>query len=318
MKNFVRSIFSIFILALIVSVSMVDSPQAATLARSSRTGERIVGGNNVSPGQNPFAVSIQSKLAFGYGHICGGALVAPMIETTDGISEITGWSSTADDASWVLTAAHCVTDSTGKTDDAANLRVKSGSVDLTSGLVEQKVKKIIVHPKYDTRTNQHDVAVLKLEELPHSQRKNEGRRPIALPGVNDSVWVNKPYTELIATGWGRKSEGGYLSEFLREVALPLVDNEYCQDVYKTFGYNITMDMLCAGFQTGGKDSCQGDSGGPLFYRPRNVIGQPTDRAVLVGIVSWGLGCARGGGLFGIYSRVAANLEWIEDAIINNR
>jgi len=39
-------------------------------------------------------------------------------------------------------------------------------------------------------------------------------------------------------------------------------------------------MICAGVPGGGKGACQGDSGGPLV-----VAGQ------LVGIVSWGVGCA---------------------------
>ena len=37
----------------------------------------------------------------------------------------------------------------------------------------------------------------------------------------------------------------------------------------------------------GKDACQGDSGGPL-----NWIDPSTGRAHLIGITSWGTGCAR--------------------------
>jgi trypsin len=50
-------------------------------------------------------------------------------------------------------------------------------------------------------------------------------------------------------------------------------------------YKITENALCA--EGGNKyDSCQGDSGGPLIIKGENST---TD--VLVGVVSWGFGCA---------------------------
>ena len=57
------------------------------------------------------------------------------------------------------------------------------------------------------------------------------------------------------------------------------------------------------YSLGGRDSCQGDSGGPL------AILSPTGN-ILIGIVSWGNGCAR---LWfpGVYSNVYNLLNFIK-------
>ncbi len=56
--------------------------------------------------------------------------------------------------------------------------------------------------------------------------------------------------------------------------------------------SITDDMMCAADQ--GQDSCQGDSGGPLY---------DSDNNALVGVVSWGYGCADPN-YAGVYARVS--------------
>lgn len=83
-----------------------------------------------------------------------------------------------------------------------------------------------------------------------------------------------------------------------------MDQDVCQQQYIATHLNILDSMLCAGWVEGGRDACNGDSGGPL-----------TDHAstVLVGLVSWGRGCAEPN-TSGVYSRVASFADWIDRII----
>jgi secreted trypsin-like serine protease len=92
-----------------------------------------------------------------------------------------------------------------------------------------------------------------------------------------------------------------LENNLREVQVPIVSNETCNDAY---GGLITPSMLCAGYPEGGKDACLGDSGGPL------MVPAADDSWLLTAVVSFGVGCAQPDS-YGVYTRVRPYLEWIE-------
>ena len=96
-------------------------------------------------------------------------------------------------------------------------------------------------------------------------------------------------------------------EKLHKVDVPFVSTDDCNASYNGNGYSITDGMICAGEE--GKDSCQGDSGGPM-------VASVNGTSVLVGVVSWGIGCAQEG-YPGVYARVANYVDWIEETMANN-
>jgi secreted trypsin-like serine protease len=70
---------------------------------------------------------------------------------------------------------------------------------------------------------------------------------------------------------------------------------------------ITDNMICTAKFATRKDTCVGDSGGPLFAEVSR------GRFVQVGLTSFseaGCGMAEQG-LFGVYTRVAQYVDWIE-------
>ena len=87
-----------------------------------------------------------------------------------------------------------------------------------------------------------------------------------------------------------------------QVDLPLVGEQACLDAYPRAA--IDGRTLCAGLKSGDVDSCQGDSGGPLVVRDG-------DEWVQVGVVSWGISCAKPG-KYGVYTNVGAFAEWVNE------
>ncbi|XP_068515381.1 transmembrane protease serine 5 isoform X2 [Anas acuta] len=92
-----------------------------------------------------------------------------------------------------------------------------------------------------------------------------------------------------------------LTETLKEALVPLISTRRCNSSCMYEG-ELTARMLCAGYPQGKIDACQGDSGGPLVCQD-NLTWR------LVGVVSWGQGCAEPNHP-GVYTNVAQLLPWI--------
>ncbi|WP_168801532.1 serine protease [Glycomyces buryatensis] len=187
----------------------------------------------------------------------------------------------------VLTAAHCTEGSA-----AADVVIRHGSVDITS-TETYEVADVMVADGFDGSTMVNDWSLITLAEpIP-------GAEPIAL-NTEDT----EDFSTLQVSGWGTTSSGGAASDELLFVDVPYITDADCGGAY---GAEFDADtMLCAGdLESGGVDSCQGDSGGPLM----DTTGEP----VLVGIVSWGYGCADAGNP-GVYSNVAFLYDDINAAL----
>lgn len=187
---------------------------------------------------------------------------------------------------WVLTAAHCTVDFT-----APGLSIRIGSLRTNSGGVVAKVLRISEHPQYNDTIADYDFSLLQLKPWPS---KGVLYAAVQLPNQDADVADG---TILTTSGWGDTHNSSISCASLHAVDVPKYNQTECNRAYSRFG-GITTRMICAGYKEGGKDSCQGDSGGPL-----------TLNGTIVGVVSWGYGCAVPG-YPGVYARVASVRNWI--------
>lgn len=263
----------LLVLSLFLVLALPCAAQAALVQA------RIVGGTQVSAGDYPWQVAVN-----GTAGDCGGTLIAPR---------------------YVLTAEHCQVQ--------AGDEVRANSLAWSSGGQVLGVDEVIRHPQaFAGGTNdadppvwfspRYDANILRLDA------PVTNARPLALVGIDEpQLWAAG--TVLTITGWGRISDGGALPEDMRQAQVPVVADADCATAYDEFSSD---DMFCAGLPEGGVDTCQGDSGGPIIS-PTVASPSKTTPADwrLVGITSWGYGCAEPG-YPGVYARlgVAALGDWV--------
>jgi len=236
---------------------------------------RIIGGSDARQDRYPYFVSMIDGTGR---HTCGGTLVAPDV---------------------VLTAAHC---------RGAFTKVQIGRWDRQNPIDEYEEIAVdfpeVPHPKYTDEGFENDFMLLKLTSQStktYIELNSDRNRPVGV--VQDEVTV---------IGFGNTFLGvSSPANILQEVSLSYIPNRICElskDTTMKLSYQglIFDSMLCAGDH--GEDSCQGDSGGPLIIR-----GGSPSKDVLVGIISWGFGCALES-FPGVYSRVSSLVDWLSNHI----
>jgi len=206
----------------------------------------------------------------------------------------------------LVTAAHCISGI-----NKSRVEIVLGSYNKSDttepSREERKVGEWWPHPDFNRRTFNNDIGIIRLNRKVDFDRFI---RPVCIAEANARSDYVDEYG--IVTGWGRQDENGAPSDVLREVRVPIMSNADC----KTKKYKpkeITPNMMCAGYDAGKIDACQGDSGGPLLHEKKPDSG--TTQIDLIGVVSWGQGCARAG-FPGVYTRLSVYMDFINSNIKN--
>jgi trypsin len=187
-------------------------------------------------------------------HFCGASLIAPDV---------------------VLSAAHC---QDGFGFSQRNVVVNPHRLNNPIAASQTfHVQQMIVHPDYQAINEyDHDFMLIQLDG-------SSTLTPIRL-----NTKANEPASgdPLQVMGWGLTSTSfdANIANVLQEVQVQAMSNAECEAASEFYQGQVTDDMLCA--LESNKGSCQGDSGGPLV-----VLGANAQADRLVGVVSFGVGCA---------------------------
>jgi secreted trypsin-like serine protease len=290
-RNQSNKILSLFVLvAVSVALGLALSHRESKVDRDVIPSQ-IIGGTEVIPNRYSYAVSLQD----GWGHNCGGSLIASNV---------------------VLTAAHCrdvfwdpekreyqpnIKAVAGRHDSEINAAIGSGeSIPITN---------IVYHPNYDDVTMDNDFMLVFLETAFTASN-------IGLVKLNTDASLPFESQVLTSMGWGDTNVHVcryQTSPVLKHVDLRVISNQQCvtaegiyNGTFASYADEITDNMLCAWACQ--EDTCQGDSGGPLIIK-----GSDAASDVQVGVVSKGIDCASSS-FPGVYSRVSEAYDWIKSVV----
>jgi len=192
------------------------------------------------------------------------------------------------------------------------LKVRVGEWDLATNEepfkpLEFSVREAVIHPKYDKRTFQNDIALLRLR-APLDLDKYPSIRAACLARPEDASKYNN--ARCWTAGWGTKPADRQQEphNLVKEVDMNILDPRSCEAAIRRSIGNPTyyldqQSFVCAGGEPG-KGLCKGDEGAPLVCQDG-----PGSRFTVVGLASWGTSCGQSG-FPGMFTNLATQYEWI--------
>jgi Trypsin len=221
----------------------------------------------------------QVSLSMKNEHQCGGSIVAPDL---------------------ILSAAHC----RSWFDSISINRYNFSSTDRHEKYEVFQSMDVMIHPSFDPITFRNDFMLIQLD----------GTTTTTPIRMNNNSSIPSNGMNLTVLGWGITNNSDPMNlifpTLLQKGSIRYITNEQCTSTIiqnkSLYAGEIFPEMMCADSVLTGiqkVDACAGDSGGPL------VIEEATD--LLVGLVSWGRGCA----IYpGVYSRISAEYNWLREQI----
>ncbi|XP_065332776.1 serine protease persephone-like [Cloeon dipterum] len=203
---------------------------------------------------------------------------------------------------FVLTAAHCL-------EKEFPIVVRLGDLDWNSDEdgaqpKEFSILRIESHPEFNRISLANDIALIELgTQVPF----NWVMQPACLPAPGENQ--DALGQDLLVTGWGDTAYDSLsATSMLMKASLRAVDFEVCNATYAgtQTGGLLEDKQMCAVDPKRLADACRGDSGGPLQVRVKD-----SQLMKVVGVTSSGIGC---GSSPGLYTRVSAYIEWIENIV----
>ena len=204
---------------------------------------------------------------------CGGALIAPDI---------------------ILTAGHC------KGDHMHHVHPHVGAFSYDDYQESFRLQHAVRHPLFDRNEDYEDMV------FDFTVIKLQGSSKLPFLAINRNPNFPREHQDVVVLGLGVLDyDTDERPDVLQQVTLQTISNTACNassNGETSFEGRIQETNLCT--HTPFKDACDYDSGGPII-----ALDAP-GKEVLVGLVSWGVGCADPD-LPAINARVSAVADWID-------
>ncbi|KAJ2716762.1 Transmembrane protease serine 11F [Coemansia spiralis] len=234
-------LLAVAVACIALSACLAGAAQAAALP--TRLFKRVINGFLMPKSLAPYGVSVTRYDAHGMLYLCGGTIISP---------------------NHVLTAAHCIYNSTSQINPANTFEIGYGSMNKTQQKTVRATE-VHPHPSYLVNNNVngiYDMAVIRVPTLPFNA--NTALIPIYMGPI-------QPLQSLMAMGWGITEPTAVVRTVLRGVLAITGSVKDCQGFVSSFQTHDGPQVCTIGNLTPDRTTCSGDSGSAVVINNNGVV-----------------------------------------------